>query len=131
MHLTSRREQKMKKFFHILLITIFSFTVISCAQINTLKDDLGSKYNDLSAGSDETDETASEAPSAITEGNRPFFVSVGNNGTIITSSNGVKWNRSNSGTKVKLRAVTFGNDTFVAVGFFRDSSDFFRWKQVD
>ena len=106
----------MKKILHILLITFFSFTIISCAQINTLKDDLGSKYDDLSSGTDETAETANEEPTAISEGTRPLFVSVGSSGTIITSSNGTNWTRSTSGTKVKLRAVTFGNNTFVAVG---------------
>ena len=120
----------MKKILHILLITFFSFTIISCAQINTLKDDLGSKYDDLSSGSDEDAETVTEEPSAITEGTRPLFVSVGSNGTIITSSNGVKWNRTTSGTKVKLRAVAYGNDTFVAVGFsgtVLTSSDGNKW----
>ena len=86
----------MKNILYILLITFFSFTIISCAQINTLKDDLGSKYDDLSSESDETAETTSEAPTAITEGTRPLFVSVGSSGTIITSSNGVKWTRSSS-----------------------------------
>ena len=46
-----------------------------------------------------------------------LFVSVGGKGTIITSSNGTKWTRRTSGTKVKLRAVTYGNDTLIAVGF--------------
>ena len=120
----------MKKILHILLITFFSFTIISCAQINTLKDDLGSKYDDLSSGSEETAETASEAPTAIPEGTRPLFVSVGSSGTIIISSNGTKWTRSTSGTKVKLRAVTYGNDAFVAVGFsgtILTSSDGNKW----
>ena len=59
----------MKKILYILLITFFSFTIISCAQINTLKDDLGSKYDELSSGSDETVDTdVSEAPAAIAEG---------------------------------------------------------------
>ena len=108
----------MKKILHILLISFFSFTIVSCAQINTLKDDLGSKYDELSSGSDETVDTdASEAPSAIAEGSRPLFVSVGGKGTIITSTNGKRWTRRTSRTKAKLRAVTYGNDTFVAVGF--------------
>ena len=109
----------MKKILHFLIISFFSFTIVSCAQINTLKDELGSKYDELSSGSDETVDTdASEAPAAaLAEGSRPLFVSVGGKGTIITSSNGTKWTRRTSRTKAKLRAVTYGNDIFVAVGF--------------
>ena len=105
----------MKNILYILLITFFSFNIISCAQINTLKDDLGSKYDELSEGSDDVNEP--ETPSAIAEEKSPIFVSVGSSGTIITSSNGTKWTKSTSGTKAKLRAVTYGNSTFVAVGF--------------
>ena len=97
----------MKKILHFLIISFFSFTIVSCAQINTLKDELGSKYDELSSGSDETVDTdASEAPAAKAESSRPLFVSVGGKGTIITSSNGTKWTRRTSRTKAKLRAVT-------------------------
>ena len=56
----------MKKILHFLLISFFSFTIVSCAQINTLKDDLGSKYDELSSGSDETVDTdASGVPTSV------------------------------------------------------------------
>ena len=76
----------MKKVLHIFLITFFSFTIISCAQINTLKDDLGSKYDELSSETDENTETTSKEPTKIAEGTRPLFVSVGSSGTIIILS---------------------------------------------
>ena len=78
----------MKKILHILLIISFSFTIISCAQINTLKDDLGSKYDEFSSESDETAEAdTSEEPAAIAAGTRPLFVSVGSSGITQTNNN--------------------------------------------
>jgi hypothetical protein len=44
------------------------------------------------------------------------FVAVGNSGTIMTSPMGAVWTTQTSGTTEILRAVTFGNDLFVAVG---------------
>ena len=120
----------MKKILHFLLISFFSFNIISCDTTTILlgaagggaaywyKDDITKWYDDFSkesAATDETDET--DESDADTEQIPSLFVSVGGNGTIITSSNGTKWTRRTSGTKAKLRAVTFGNDTLVAVGF--------------
>jgi uncharacterized repeat protein (TIGR02543 family) len=44
------------------------------------------------------------------------FVSVGGNGSIITSSDGVTWTNRTSGISDTLNGVTYGNGTFVAVG---------------
>jgi hypothetical protein len=44
------------------------------------------------------------------------FVAVGDEGTIITSSDGVKWVERETGTDYGLRAVAYGNRTFVVVG---------------
>ena len=124
----------MKKILHFLLISFFSFNIISCDTTTILlgaagggaaywyKDDITKWYDDFSKESasvaDETDETdLTEETSADAEGISSLFVSVGGKGTIITSSNGTKWTRRTSGTKAKLRAVTYGNDTLVAVGF--------------
>jgi len=53
--------------------------------------------------------------SSITFGNNTF-VSVGDNGTIITSTDGISWSDTSPGTSYDFKAVTFGNNTFVAVG---------------
>ena len=46
------------------------------------------------------------------------FVAVGASGTIITSSdNGTSWNSRTSGTSKLLNEVTYGNNTFVTVGY--------------
>jgi len=44
-------------------------------------------------------------------------VAVGDWGTILTSSNGVNWTARTWGTGAWLYGVTYGNATFVAVGF--------------
>jgi len=46
------------------------------------------------------------------------FVSVGNRGNIITSSDGISWTKRTSGTPKELYGVTSGNGLFVTVGFF-------------
>jgi len=45
-----------------------------------------------------------------------IFVTVGDNGTILTSSNGTTWTSRISGTTKGLRGITYANGTFVAVG---------------
>ena len=37
--------------------------------------------------------------------------------TILTSSDGITWTSRTSGTSYYLRDITFGNNTFVTVGF--------------
>ena len=44
------------------------------------------------------------------------FVSVGNSGTILTSSDGITWTEKTSGTPIDLYGVTSGNGLFVTVG---------------
>jgi hypothetical protein len=45
-----------------------------------------------------------------------LLVSVGDNGAIYTSTNGISWKRQNSGTPTWFRGVAHGSATFVAVG---------------
>jgi len=47
-----------------------------------------------------------------------LFVSVGESGTILTSSDGITWTERTSGTPKELYGVTYGNGLFVTVGFF-------------
>ena len=139
----------MKKILHILLISCFSFTIISCAQINSTtiaisagaaywyKDDISAWYDDFSKEADETEKANAKLEqttnSTISEKLPSFnflFVSVGENGTLLTSSNGTKWTKRTSGSKVKLRAVAYGKDTLVVVGFsgtILTSSDGTKW----
>ena len=44
------------------------------------------------------------------------FVSVGNSGNIITSSDGISWTKRTSGTREYLKGVTYGNGLFVTDG---------------
>jgi len=44
------------------------------------------------------------------------LVTVGDSGTILTSSDGTTWTSRTSGTGNKLLGVTYGNGTFVTVG---------------
>ncbi len=52
---------------------------------------------------------------AVTYGNGTFVV-VGENGTILTSQDGMTWTKEVSGITCTLYGVTHGNDMFVAVG---------------
>jgi hypothetical protein len=45
-----------------------------------------------------------------------LFVAVGDDGTILTSPDGVSWTQRTSGTGNLLEGVTYGNGLFVAVG---------------
>jgi hypothetical protein len=53
--------------------------------------------------------------SSVTYGNGQF-VAVGDNGTILTSPDGVTWTSRGSGTSSNLNSVTYGNRQYVAVG---------------
>ena len=78
----------MNKIIHIILISIISLTVISCAK-------------------------KSDSSSTTSSG---LFVVVGDNGTILTSSDGTTWTSRTSGTSNGLYNIFYGNSTFVAVG---------------
>ena len=82
----------MKKVLNIVLLSIFSLTVISCGEKE-----------------ESTDSTA-------TTTSNPLFVAVGDNGTIITSSDGTTWTSRTSGTTEKLRGGAYGKSTLVVVG---------------
>ena len=43
------------------------------------------------------------------------FVAVGNNGLIMTSSNGANWTVQNSGTNASLKSVAYGYGEYIAV----------------
>ena len=58
------------------------------------------------------------------------FVAVGEEGTILTSPDGVTWTAQTSGTETVLYAVAYGGGKFVVVGFsnvFYTSSDGINW----
>ena len=83
----------------ILFIFLFSFVIFSCGEKE-----------------ESTDSTA-------TSTSNPLFVSVGNSGTILTSSDGTTWTKvtatytsDNGSTETpSFNDVTYGNGTFVAV----------------
>ena len=61
-----------------------------------------------------------------------LFVSVGDTGTILTSSDGTSWTKRTSGTSDTLRGVTYGNGLFVTVGRYGTiltSSDGTSWTE--
>jgi hypothetical protein len=45
-----------------------------------------------------------------------LYVSVGDNGTILTSSDGTTWTSRTSGTNKHLYGITYANSTFVVMG---------------
>lgn len=47
---------------------------------------------------------------------RDTFVAIGEDGTILTSTNGIDWTPRNSGVTDHLNGVTYGEGTFVVVG---------------
>ena len=79
----------MKNILHVILISVFSLTVISFSS------------------SDDSTTTSSG-----------LFIAVGASGTLLTSSNGTTWTAQTSGTSNYLRAVAYdGSSTLVAVGY--------------
>ena len=61
-----------------------------------------------------------------------LFVSVGQSGTILTSSDGTSWTERTSGTSEYPGGVTYGNGTFVMVdqdGIILTSSDGTTWTE--
>ena len=75
----------MNKILYIILISLFSLTVISCSS------------------SDSKTTTSS-----------PLYISVGDNGTILTSSDGTTWTSRTSGTTNNLYGVTATTTTLLA-----------------
>ena len=91
----------MNKVLHIILISLFSLTIFSCA-----KD------------TDEDETTTTTTTTDDTTTTTKSYVSVGDSGTILTSSdNGTSWNSMTSGTSKLLNDVTHGNSIFVTVGY--------------
>jgi len=84
--------KKMNKVLYIILISLFSLTVISCA---------------------EKEESSSSSTTTTTSG---LYVAVGNGGTILTSADGTTWTSRTSGITNDLWGDHYGNSTFVTVG---------------
>jgi hypothetical protein len=66
----------------------------------------------------------------VTYGNGTF-AAVGNEGFLVTSTNGTSWVERNSDTDERLRGIAFGNGLFVAVGYAGvviTSKDGVKWK---
>jgi len=85
-------ENQVRYILIIFSVFLFSLTVISC-----------SKKDDSSSSSSASSSTG-------------LFVTVGDNGIILTSSDGISWTKRTSGTTKNLYGVTYGNSTFVTVG---------------
>ena len=62
-------------------------------------------------------------------GQTGLFVAVGDSGIIMTSPNGAKWTKRNSGAYQTLNGVSYGNNQFIAVGngLILASSDGLSW----
>ena len=79
----------MRYIFIIFSVFLFSLTIISCG------------------GSDDD--------ATVTSSNG-LFVTVGDNGIILTSSDGISWTKRTSGTTKNLYGVTYGDGLVVTVG---------------
>ena len=70
----------------------------------------------------------------VTVSTNGLFVTVGNNGIILTSSDGTAWDNRISGTTYNLVGITYVNSTFVTVGdngTILTSSDGTSWTERD
>ena len=95
----------MKNGLFILLIFCFSLTIISCSDEKEEYSATGTTDNTTSTTTDDTTNSSG------------LFVSVGESGTILTSSDdGITWTSRTSGTSSVLKGVTYGNSIFVTVG---------------
>ena len=97
----------MRYIFIIFSVFLFSLTIISCG------------------GSDDD--------ATVTSFNG-LFVTVGDNGIIFTSSDGMSWTKRTSGTTKNLYGVTYGDGLFVTVGgnaTILTSSDGTTWTERD
>ena len=106
----------------IFCVFLLSHTLISCAKSDDNKTSSTSSFSETS-----------EHLSGVTYGNG-IFVTVGDKGTILTSSNGTTWTERTSGTSEQLYAVTYGDGLFVTVGenaTILTSSDGTTWKERD
>ena len=81
-------ENQVRNTFIIFSVFLFSITIISCG------------------GSDDN----------VTVPTNGLFVTVGDVGTILTSSDGTAWDNRISGTTYNLVGITYVNSTFVTVG---------------
>ena len=77
----------MKKILHVILISLFSLTVISCAE----QDDSTTTSSGL-------------------------FIAVGQEGVILTSLDGTTWTSRTSGSSEVIWNIYYENSTFVGVG---------------
>ena len=103
-------------------VFLLSHTLISCAKSDDNKTSSTSSFSETS-----------EHLSGVTYGNG-IFVTVGDKGTILTSSNGTTWTERTSGTSEQLYAVTYGDGLFVTVGenaTILTSSDGTTWTERD
>ena len=134
----------MNKVLYIILISLLSFTVISCAKKDESTDATTTTSSGLyvavgytgtiltsTDGTTWTSRTSGTSKTfvRVTYGNS-IFVMVGQSGTIMTSSDGTSWDNRTSGTSNGLYGVTYGNSTFVAVGHYETiltSSDGTTW----
>ena len=109
----------------IFSVFLFSLTVISCKKGNPLCSGEGASANIIDQTFDIIDQnTDSIANSSAVQpcsdddltSSTGLFVTVGDNGIILTSSDGISWTKRTSGTTKNLYGVTYGNSTFVTVG---------------
>ena len=87
--------RNMKNIFFISLVSLFALNIISCAK-------------------DEEHSSTSSTSNTSTDNTPELFITWGNSGTILTSSdNGTTWDNRTSGTSNHLYGVSYGKSTFV------------------
>ena len=103
---------KIRQFIVLILILCLAMLLHSCGQMTAEDEGLDSKSIEEASGSTAitTDDTTDDTTESVK------FVIVGSSGTILTSSTANSWISRTSGTSEGLKAVTYGNSTFVAVG---------------
>jgi len=127
----------------IFSVFLFSLTVISCKKGNPLCSGEGASANIIDQTFDIIDQnTDSIANSSAVQpcsdddltSSTGLFVTVGDNGIILTSSDGITCDNRTSGTSKNLYGVTYGDGLFVTVGgdaTILTSSDGTTWTERD
>ncbi len=97
------------RFKNIILITL-TFLIMGCdGSYESNKDEMVTELKTYDNDTSDNDTSACSSSGCM-------FVTVGNSGTILTSSDGTSWTSRTSGTSNNLQGVTFGNSTFVVAG---------------
>ncbi|HEY5583677.1 MAG TPA: hypothetical protein VIK78_04195 [Ruminiclostridium sp.] len=126
----------------IIMVAFLCLVLVGCN--NEVQSDIKTHVSDTTMQASSPDKPAA-ADSELTAVNKSdlygiayngnnLYVAVGSKGKILTSTDGVGWTNSQSGTNKTLQSVTWGREQFVAVGdegIILTSKDGINWIPVN